>query len=140
MYARFGDFRLKTVGMPPFWKIKKIVENRRFSENGWPKSKSNTGNGFLGVDYIYLDTSYVPIKVNLPGGRGEVPPLRGGLGKIFFLNRKIFWKTCLRTQKATSRLLNCGRAPPPIPVRVKWTIPFTSPCTFQWNLLLYVYN
>ena len=58
---------------PPFKKSKKIVKNRRFSENGWPKSKSNTGNGFPGVDYIYLDTSYVPIKVYFPGGWGEVP-------------------------------------------------------------------
>ena len=63
---------LKLEACPPFYKSKKIVENRRFLENGWPKSKSNTGNGFLGFDYIYLDNSYVPIKVNLPGGRGEV--------------------------------------------------------------------
>ena len=26
------------------------------------------GNGFLGVDYIYLDTLSVPIKVGPPGG------------------------------------------------------------------------
>ena len=38
---------------------KKIAENRRFRLNGWPKSKTNTGNGFLGVDNIYLDTSFV---------------------------------------------------------------------------------
>ena len=88
-------------------------ENRRFWKNGWPKSKTNTGNGFLGVDYIYLDTSFVPIKVGPPGGAGGRFPLpRGGWGKIFFQNRKIFWKSCLRTQKATSRLLNCARAPP----------------------------
>ena len=62
----------KLEACPPFEKSKKIVENRRFSENGWPKSKSNTGNGFPGVDYIYLDTSYVPIKVNLPGGGGRL--------------------------------------------------------------------
>ena len=42
---------------------------------------------------------------------GRKVPSSGGQGN-FFQNRKIFWKTCLRTQKATSRLLNCGRAPP----------------------------
>ena len=33
--------------------------------------------GFLGVDYIYLDTSFVPIKVGSPGGGrggGSGPP------------------------------------------------------------------
>ena len=93
LYARFGDLRLKTGGVPPFEKSKKIVENRRFLENGWPKSKSNTGNGFLGVDYIYLDTSYVPIKVNLPGGEGgRFPPSGGGWVKFFFKIEKYFEK------------------------------------------------
>ena len=44
---------------PIFEKSQKIAENRRFRQNGWPKSKTNTGNGFLGVDYIYLATSFV---------------------------------------------------------------------------------
>ena len=56
---------------------KKIVENRRFSENGWPKSKSNTGNGFLGVDYICLDTSHGKIENFSEIVRGgQPPPLR----------------------------------------------------------------
>ena len=36
-----------------------------FAKNGWPKSKSNTGNGFLGFDHIYLDNSYVPIATTI---------------------------------------------------------------------------
>ena len=87
-------------------------------ENGWPKSKSNTGNGFLGVDYIYLDTSYVPIKVYLPGGEGGGSPLRGGV-KFFFKSKNIL-KNMPADPKGnieTLKLWPCP--PPPIPVRTK---------------------
>ena len=60
LYARLGDFKWKTGGVPHFGKMtKKIAENRRFWQNSKPKLKTNTGNGFLGVDYISLDTSFV---------------------------------------------------------------------------------
>ena len=81
------------VTCPPFEKSQKIAENRRFRQNGWPKSKTNTGNEFLGVDYIYLDTSFVPIKVGPPGGAGGRFPLpRGGGVKFFFKIEKYFEK------------------------------------------------
>ena len=38
------------------------------------------GNGFLGVDYIYLDTLFAPIKVGSPGGQWVDSPSPGGVG------------------------------------------------------------
>ena len=58
-------------------------------------------NGFLGVDYIYLDTSFVPIKVGTLGGGG----------KIFFKIRLDLVKISHHAKNIPIRSKNVANAP-----------------------------